>query len=161
MAIIVEDGSIVDGANSYVTEAELVAYASARGITLVGNTEQLLIIAMDYIESLDYKGIKRKEEQPLQWPRFDVVVDGYYLDIDEIPKLLKEGLMETAIATDAGNDPAQDVPRETRKEKVGPLEVEYATGSSALTIVRRINNKLYKLLKSGGTSGGSFIVDRG
>lgn len=160
MAIIVEDGTVVTGANSYISEAELTAYATARGVTLSGDTEQLLIKAMDYIESLDFIGLKYVISQPLQWPRWGVVIDGYYEQVEDIPQLLKDGLAEVAIAIDNGEDPLADIARVKTKVKVGPISTEYAPGQST-SIVRRIDNKLYKILKGSGGGGTSFNVDRG
>lgn len=160
MAITVEDGSIVSGANSYVSEAELTAYATARGVTLSTDTEQLLIRAMDYIESLEFAGYKWTNTQPLQWPRSNVWVDGYLTDADEIPDELKNGLMQTAMAIDDGEDPLQNLTRQTKSETAGPVSVEYMDGSAATTIVRKITAQLRKLLK-GGVSGTQFNVGRG
>ncbi len=164
MAIIVEDGSIVSNANSYVTEAELTQYASDRGITITGDTEQLLIKSMDYIESLSYIGVKFTIDQPLQWPRADVVIDGYYFNSDAIPKELKKGQMETALSVDAGVDPLAPVTRGKKSVSVGAVSVTYddVSESGSTTLVRSISSSLQKLLKGGsGTSGSSFIVDRG
>ena len=160
MAIVKEDGSIVAGANSYVTEAELTAYATARGVTLTTDTEQLLIRAMDYIESLQFIGIKLTEDQPLQWPRSDVFIDGYLIDFDEIPTELKNGLMQVAMAIDNSQDPLADIPRLKKRVKVGEVEAEYVT-SQATTIVRKISSQLRKLLLGGSSGGSSFIVSRG
>jgi len=160
MAIVVEDGTIVAGANSYVTEAELTTYATARGITLTTDTEQLLIRAMDYVESLEYQGLKLTEGQPLQWPRAGVVVDGYLIDTDDIPELLKNVEMETAMSIDNGEDPLADIGRVKNKATVGPISVEYAAGQ-ATTIVRKITAQLRKLLAGGGSNGTSFTVNRG
>lgn len=159
MAIVVEDGSIVTGANSYVTEAELTTYATARGVTLTIDTEQLLIRAMDYIEGLNYKGIKLTETQPLQWPRSGVSIDRYAVDIDEIPDELKNGEMETAMAIDNGQDQLADIGRVKQSATVGPISVEYVIGTGSTTLVRKINNQLRKLLRSAG--GASFTVSRG
>lgn len=156
--IVVEDGTKVAGANSYVTEAELVAYATARGVTLTGDTEELLIKAMDYVESLEYVGVKLLYTQPLQWPRADVVLDGWYQDIDTIPSELKNGLMQVAISIDNGEDPLQDIPRRQSSVSVGSISVTYEPGSSATTAVPKITSQLRKLLKS---SGSSFVVLRG
>ena len=52
MALIIEDGSIVEDANSFTTDAEFVAYADARGYTLPDTEsvrDQLQIKAMDYL----------------------------------------------------------------------------------------------------------------
>ena len=160
MTIIVEDGSNVENANSYVTEAELSEYATARGITLTTSSEQLIVLSMDYIEALEYKGIKTEEDQPLQWPRYNVIVDNYWIDSDEIPKELKQGQLATAVAIDQGNSPLQLIERTTKREKVDVLEVEYSDGSARTTIDPNITNSLKKLLK-GGSGGTSFTVSRG
>ena len=54
MTLIVETGSIVSGANTYVDLADVRAFASARGITVSTDDttlEQQIIKAMDYVES--------------------------------------------------------------------------------------------------------------
>lgn len=160
MAIIVENGSLVTGANSYVTTAELTTYATARGIILVAGAEQLLVKAMDYIESLNFKGVRFTRDQSLSWPRSYVVIDGYYLDSDEIPKQLKNGQMETAIAIDQGEDPLLTSPRRTVRERVDVVEVEYANNSASLPINRRIVNALAEILAGGG-SGNVMQVSKG
>lgn len=160
MTIIVEDGTIVTGANSYVSEAELTAYATARGLTLSTDTEQLLIRGMDYIEAQSYKGFKFTKTQPLQWPRAGVYVDGYLVDADEIPTELKNGQMESALAIDNGQDPLADIARTTKSETVGSLSVTYADNASSTAIVRKISSSLRKLLGS-GSGGTQFNVGRG
>lgn len=163
MTIIVETGEITPNANSYVSEAELTAFLAARNITLSGDytTEQLLLIGMDYIESLSYKGAKLLYTQPLQWPRVDVIIDGYYNDIDNIPKELKNGLMQTAVAIDAGNNPQAVLVRKTIKEKVGDLEVQYSEGSNAAVIDPKIMSFLYKLLGAGGAGSANAVGRKG
>ena len=148
MAIVVEDGTIVSGANSYVSEAELTTYATARGVTLTGDTEELLIKAMDYVEQLSFKGFKRLSTQPLQFPRANLVIDDYLIDLDVIPTILKEGLMEVAMSIDNGEDPLADVTRVKQSATVGPISVTYAQGGSSTTLVRKIHNKLKKLISS-------------
>ena len=160
MTIVVEDGSIVTGANSYVSEAELEAYSLARGVDLSAeDTEMLLIKAMDYIESLNYQGRKVEADQPLQWPRSFVRVDFYLLPDDEIPQLLKNGLMQTAMSIFNSVDPLADIGRVTSSETVGPISVTYEKGQSQ-TIVQKINVQLQKLLSSADSGAFGFEVRR-
>ena len=154
MAIVVEDGSIVSGANSYVTEAELTTYATDRGITITGDTSVLLIKAMDWLEAQEFVGYKYTEDQPLQWPRFNYIIDGYYKDSDYIPPELKNGLMALAVNIDSGIDPLASTQRTTKREKVDVLEVEYADNSVSEPISRTHLVALRKLLRGG--SGGSL-----
>jgi len=158
--IIVEDGSIVEGANSYVSEAQLTTYASDRGITLTADADVLLIRAMDYIESLGYKGVKSYRSQPLQWPRRGVYIDGYYVDSDVIPNELKNGLMQTAIAMDQGFDPLAVQTQGIKSETVDVISVTYMDGSSSSPIIRQINAALYKLLGGNGGTGNVITVSK-
>lgn len=144
--IVIEDGSQVAGANSYATEAELTTYATDRGVTISGTASVLLVQAMDYIESRNYQGFKASSTQPLVWPRYGVMVDGYQLASDEIPQLLKDAQLETAISIDSGDNPTATIGRTTKREKLGDLELEYADSASAGNTYRAINSKLSKLL---------------
>ena len=69
MALTIEDGTGVAGANTYLSEDEFAAYASARGKIITGSLEQLIIQAMDYVETLRFRGQKNSSDQALQWPR--------------------------------------------------------------------------------------------
>lgn len=158
MAIIVEDGTIISGANSYVSVAEFQAYALARGITILGNPETLLIRAMDYIESLDYCGTRLTYTQTLQWPRYGVWVDCRPYSVNLIPIELKNAQMQTALSIDVGIDPLSTIPRVIHSASVGPMSVTYEEGSHTETI-RSINASISKLIAC--HTGTSFCVSRG
>ena len=144
--IIVETGAGLTNSNSYVSESDLATYASDRGVTITGTAAVLIIQAMDYLESRQFLGTKSDIDQALQWPRFGVKVDAYYVDSDEIPTLLKQAEMEICIAIDGGVDPLANLGRETKREKVGDLEVEYAIGARPDTYLTAAEAKLRKLL---------------
>ena len=144
--IIVETGAGLTNSNSYVSEADLATYATDRGITITGTAAVLIIQAMDYLESRQFLGTKSDIDQALQWPRFGDEVDAYYVDSDEIPTLLKQAEMEICIAIDGGVDPLANLGRETKREKVGDLEVEYAVGARPDTYLTAAEAKLRKLL---------------
>lgn len=106
MALIQEDGSIVTDADTYATVTELRAYAAKRGLTVPANDspgdaacEVLLIKAMDYLaaQSERWKGNKVQWDQPLDWPRYCVVVSGYELPSDEIPADIRNAQCQLAI----------------------------------------------------------------
>ena len=143
--IVVETGSGSTTANSYVSEAELTTYAADRGITVTGTKAELLIRAMDYIESRDFLGTKKNQTQATMWPRYGVMLNDYYLSSDSIPQLLKDAQMETAIAVGDSVDPLDNQTRETSKEKVGSLEIEYAPTARAVTFLKAVDIKLAKL----------------
>lgn len=157
MTIVIEDGTGKTDSNSYASEAELAAYATARGVTIAGTAAVLLIKAMDFIESQPFQGYKASEAQALQWPRYSVILYGYYLDGDEIPDLLKEAQMQAALTIDGGNELLADEGRATKREKVGEIEVEYMDGARNYTYPKAVFNKLSPLLK-GGVSGSTKAI---
>ncbi len=166
--LIVEDGSYVNagstnsgvpGSNTYVNLAYFSTYCSDRGIVLVNDPTQLLIRAMDYMESLSYIGYKYTQAQHLQWPRADIWVDGWYCPINTIPWQLQVGQCAVAVAIDNGTGPLIDIPRATLRERVGSVEIEYMPGSAPITLVRNISAQLYKLMDAGG-SGYMFKVKK-
>jgi len=96
MALVIEDGSVVANANSYITVAEFKDWADARGITYGTDqaVEQAILRAMDWFERQFFIGNKANENQPLQWPRTEALIDGYYADATEIPKEVTTALYE-------------------------------------------------------------------
>jgi len=134
MALIIENGSIVAGANSYVTAAEARAFATARGITLDASdavVEAQLVRAMDYLEAqrASYQGYKTDPEtQELQWPRTGVVIDcKYSVPENSIPKELKHAQMLLVLEDFAGIVfmPSSDG-RVVKREKLDVIEREFA-----------------------------------
>lgn len=160
MTLTVEDGSLVANANSYISATDFTTYATARSYTLVSGAETLLIQAMDYLESQLFIGKKYTETQALQWPRDGAYIDGYLFAYDDIPQELINAQCEIAIAIDQGNGPLIDVERKTIMKKVGPIEVQYASGSAPFTVNRKIRNALWKLLAA-GAGGNNINVNRG
>lgn len=156
MALTVEDGTMVSGANSYVSDAEYVAYAAARGKT-IGSDEATreieLIKAMDFIESHrdKFKGIKRTQDQALQWPRYNVAIDGYTIENDVIPDELKNAQMEAGMYLNSAELLRTGSVQDVQREKLGQLEVSYFNGGS-YEVVRADTVDVYlnPLLKKGG-----------
>ena len=146
--IVVETGAGLTNSNSYVSGADLATYAGDRGVTLTGTAAVLLIQAMNYLESKNFNGTKSKIDQALQWPRYGVELDAYLVLSDAIPQLLKESEMEIAIAIDGGVNPLANQGRETTKEKVGDLEVEYSASSRPSTYLTAAETKVAKLVKN-------------
>lgn len=133
MALIVETGAIVANANSFTTDAELVAYAASRGVTLPATEaerDQLQIKAVDYLQMQDWQGEKQTYEQALDWPRYGVSVGSWLVPSDSIPKELKFAQMELAIAAQTINLlPNQEI-NNVQREKLDVMEVAYFKGGS-------------------------------
>lgn len=132
MALTVEDGTGVAGANSYASLATLRAYASARGVTLPADDaalEAFALLGMDYLEGLRgrYQGAKTDPTQPLQWPRYPVVIDGADFPSDAIPVELVNALCRLCIEQHAGVDLS---PTRTGafiiEDTTGPITTKYS-----------------------------------
>ena len=124
--IVTQTNDGLSTANSYVTTAELSAYASQRGIVLnSADLESLLFKSMDVLESKQYKSEPIKADQSTKWPRMGLGV----------PRDIKLAQIMLAINADS-SIPITDTPTAAvKKEKVDVVEVEYfepVSGQSAL-----------------------------
>lgn len=95
MALLVEDGSLVAGANSYITLLEARTFATDTNEVPEDSDQQLeanLRLAMRFIESHrnGFKGNIVNRTQALQWPRSNVFIDGFLFDFQSIPQELKD-----------------------------------------------------------------------
>ena len=139
--------AIVVGENSYVTELELTEYATTRGITIAGDTETLLIKAMDYIEIQSYYGEKTDEDQDLEFPR-----NG---DTD-VPAKIKTAQIIAALLIDSGENLFPTGTQAVKRERVANIEIEYQDNTSARSSYTQLNALLAPFLISSGTSFGVY-----
>jgi len=133
----------------YVTEDELTAYATARGITISGNKAVLLQKALDWLELQPFSGEKYDEDQELEFPRDDD---------DEVPDKIKTAQMVCALIYDAGGDPLAAISKKVIREKVDVLEVQYSESSSSNDLYPQLSLLLAPYLTGGGSG---FNVVRG
>jgi len=154
--LIVESGLIVSGANSYVSDAEYVAYASQRGLTIGADDatrEQQLIKAMDLLESYrdKFKGSKVQRDQPLQWPRVSVFIDGYQTDSNTLPKELKRAQMElAALSVSVDLAPSGSI-ENVQSQSLGELSISYFSGGSYRSVqMDNVMQHLSELMVNGG-----------
>ena len=171
MALIIENGSLVANANSYVTVGEVRAYAAARASTIPaaggpgdGAIEAAAVRACDFIESMrgEFQGVKvAPATQSLQFPREGVSFEGYDLPDDAIPLILKNAQCQLAIEAVNGLDlmPTGDGRKVIRK-KVDVLETEWAAGTETNPLPQLVKARalLAPLLSNGG--GNRLVVDR-
>ena len=170
MPLIVEDGSGVEDANSYVDAVYLNSYAGDRGFTLPDDLDvkhELLCLAFDYLEARrgEYQGTKNKISQ---WPRDDVQIDCVDFDADSIPKELKDAQCQLVIEINNGV-PLYPTPLTNATEgfvtekTVGPLTKKFAaTGRGAAnplrpTIMASVEALLLPLLKKGACCSGGGL----
>lgn len=152
MTLIIEDGTLVDGADSFATAAELVAYADNYGLTIpliTADQERLLRRAALQMSALSWKGEIVSASQSLSWPRRDVyigqgsgliwnrpstIVNDYLVPQNAIPSQVKAGQMALAAEIYADDtSPAESKQGAITSEKVGPLSTTYAEAKSWVT----------------------------
>lgn len=132
MSIIVEDGTGVELANSYVSIANARAFATLRGVTLAADdavvTAQLLL-GMDYLEAKrsEYQGHKTTPTQELQWPRTGVEIDCVAFPTNALPRELTKALCQLVVEQTQGVDLA---PTRTEafitEDTIGPITTKYS-----------------------------------
>lgn len=110
VCIVVEDGSIVTGANSYITNEEAEQLLNSIGETYGDITpseiKMAILKATRYTEYYrdQYQGCKVSSAQELQFPRNNVYVDGFLISNDVIPKELKMAVATAALTLLNGDD---------------------------------------------------------
>lgn len=135
--LIIEDGSGVPSANSYISLAYADQYAVNRNYTSwIGLTDYeknaAIIKAMDYVDSIfDWKGTKMHKYQPLNFPRRNIIDNDGFDYTGEIPEQLKRAICEAAfyvqdqytLYTTHSADGALKVDR--KKADVAEIEKQY------------------------------------
>lgn len=182
MAVIVEDGTGLANANSFTTVAAANAYFSARGnaawdaLDDVDDKAPALIRATDFMEQMfrdRWAGYRQTLAQSLSWPRYEVPIkdfgNGYgfgrgysfygaYYPVNVVPALVANACAELALKIASGTELAPDIDRQTSRETVGPITVEYFQGSLPYVQFRAIDQMLLPLFS--GTGGPSAKVVR-
>ena len=129
MSLIVEDGTIVANANSYVTTAYAINYLAERGLSFTDETEsyleELAVQAKDWLEQQSFIGIRATRDQVLQWPRDYVCIDGFDYLRANIPSYLLYSQVEVMYAIDSGDSPLSNRTLFKEEVKVGPIAVKY------------------------------------
>lgn len=132
MSLIVEDGTGLEDANSYVSLSQARDIASIRGISLSNDDDELtaqLVTAADRLGSYEsrFTGERATGEQGLSYPRIRSLRFCKPYPSDSIPKELKLAQVVLADYIQSGFDVwAQPQVEGITREKVGPIETEYS-----------------------------------
>ena len=160
MTLIIEDGSTPAGANSYVSLNDARVYADARGVdlsTIDTTLEAQIILSMDYLESYNerFVGDQSDRDQPLSWPRDNVIVKGFSWTNTEIPDRVASALLAVIVEIHEGEDHinAAAVTLPVISQKVdGAVEVKYANPATSLKVTKTLKSQsiINLLLKNSG-----------
>lgn len=166
---VVEDGTGLATANSYLSVAGATAYFEAYSdpsewnLASTSDRETALRMATQWIDNRfrgRWKGTRGTATQRLAWPRAGVVdEDGYGVEDDEVPQRLEEATAEmalrfvaTASVTDieADVDQSTQVVRERKRVDVLETETQYLPGGKRTgTSYPKVGMLLAGLLRSG------------
>lgn len=145
ITIIVEDGSIVSGANSYVSLATYEAYAEQRGWATAVDDEGDKANLVRAFDAINRNWTYRGEEVDLDnqvgaFPRYIVKNRWEYVTpADEVPQKVQDAQCELAYLIQGGLDPFATLNGMVKSisAKAGPVETEteYAGGLGKARIV--------------------------
>ena len=167
-SLIVEDGSVIAGANTYQSLASISTYCSDMGYTAwaslsTANQTSAVFRGMAYIESKSYKGMRTSsgsgfgssENQVLEWPRAYVYDRNNALIYNNvIPRNLKKALSEAAYREGQSVRSLQpDLVRggRVKRKKIDVLETEWTSGAPVQNTLTIINGYLQGYIFAGGS----------
>jgi hypothetical protein len=148
--MVVEDGTGLSNADSFVSVAYADTYFTTRGVSAwasLTNKEALLIKATDYIEAVyseAWKGVTLNYTQSLSFPR---IID----DATVYPDRLLKAVCELALKANDG-DLLVDVEQRTIEEKVDVITVKYAEYSDQKTQYSMVYGLISPYLLSTGVN---------
>ena len=123
---------------TYATDAELIAYAAARGVTITAlESPVLLTKAGDWLQI-----------QPITVP-------------DPVPDQIKQAQMVCAMIYHAGGDPlAAITPRVTQETVFGAVSVSYSDSGPSTPLYPQLAALIRPYLTAGSIGGANFRVQR-
>ena len=173
MSLIVEDGSIVPGANSFVTLADARTRAAIYGLSLPADdteAEKALITGAMWIkqQESELQGARIDAAQTLSYPRTPVYLYSFLLASDNIPQELIDSQVIAAVeqGVNGGTLSFTSQTNNIKREKLdGVGEKEYYSGGKSTQLSSTMllaYSTLEPLTKSAlSSSGGGLCLQRG
>lgn len=158
MALTVETGAGLVDADSYISLSDASARHSALGnaawAAMASDTvrEQALRRATTYMVQTyrqRWQGVRATADQALDWPRWGVEADGYYVGADIVPTDVANACADLALRA-ASEDLSPDLERGIVREKVGPIETEYDRYSQQAKRFSAVDALLSPYMLAGG-----------
>lgn len=160
VTVIVEDGTLVANANSFVTSADVSAYCDARGYafgdddTDPDDLKRWTIRAGDYLKNTQrflYTGALITPTQTMPWPRTGAnMYRGPAIPENVVPQCEKDAQCELAYrAAQANLQPDLARGGKVKREKVDVIETEWFESAPAETVITAVMGILAPVLLSG------------
>lgn len=179
--LILEDGSMPEGANAYATVTMCDTWQSIRNSEKwppapedgedpnLAAKESALIRAADYLNGLNWRGKRADGGRLMAWPRVDTVtVDGYSVAENTVPEAVKAANCYLAGLAFGKKDlqPVLERGGRVQTEKIGSLQTTYFDDSQNRDIYTALADLLSNLVDgfeptpNSDSSGGGFSVGR-
>lgn len=179
MSLIVENGTMPEGANVYADVATCDLWQQARGSEAwpvpddgaedpdTAKKEAALILAADYLNGLRWKGRRAASGRVMAWPRLDVVDgDGYAVPGDVVPvQVVNANCYLAGLAFEGMNlQPSLERGGRVQSEKVSSLQTTYFEDARDREVFTVISDLLGGLAiglggEQGVTPGGMRVIE--
>lgn len=158
LTLVVEDGTGLANANTYVSLADANTYAES-SLTAAATAwkseaddekkKAALISASRYLTySFDWIGTKKTSTQALAFPRTGVVIDGQEIPDDIVPQEVKDACSELAIQYLAGNGQTGTTEQDGNVAKIGvgkgAVDIQFHDKLASTTIPEQVAHLLSK-----------------
>lgn len=164
MSLIVEDGTVIPNADSFLNLADARTLAATYGLTLSDDDTQAEIqLRQSYIALITYEpnlqGYRVSAEQTGIFPREGVQKNCFDVASDVIPQEVKLAQLYQGDAINSGNANTNSANKGlvySSFEVEGAVKIDYQDGSrpNLNTIVQGVYNSLYPFTKAASCGGG-------
>lgn len=161
MTLVVEDGTGLANANSYVSVTEADAYWAGMGADgtswqalTTAQKEAALILATRYINNAGifrYRGTRKSYEQRMEWPRTGAAErNGPAIPDTVVPWRVKDAVLAASLeATKGALEPRLKRGGKVVSSRVDAISVTYATDAPATDTLVAVDGLLGPLLRTG------------
>ena len=135
MSIIIETGEGLTDAESYASVAAADARCASLGVTawaaFAEDSKEIALRKATLFMAIyrtRWAGRRVYQQQALDWPRYNVAVDGFILPSTIVPADVVNACIDLAVRAGRGEDLLTDLDTGSnaiKKDKTGPLETEY------------------------------------
>ena len=135
MSIIIETGEGLTDAESYASVAAADARCASLGVTawaaFAEDSKEIALRKATLFMAIyrtRWAGRRVYQQQALDWPRYNVAVDGFILPSTIVPADVVNACIDLAVRAGRGEDLLPDLDTGSnaiKKDKTGPLETEY------------------------------------
>ena len=155
IVLVKETGAIVPGANTFVTQADVEAYANDRGLDFTGTADEkaaAIVKACDYLRNESrfmYRGSLKQYDQPLPFPRTGLSIKrGPSIPDTVVPKAVQDSQCELAIRARASElQPDLERGGAIKSEKVDVISTTYMDNAPNETLITTVMGYLKPLLR--------------